>query len=185
MIKEYIKYLQDNPHGYWFKRKLYGWGWTPATWQGWLTLFLFVTLVVFFSLTIDRTSSKSEVFFTFFLPVLLLTVTFIRICYKKGEAPKWQWGIPGTKYDGTIGRSNKIIILYMCIVTIIFGLGGYLWVQKLTDAHSSFEKYYTFRGCEQLLEKTDTYAKCSLKNGEIIKLVNVNDKWFLDGDLGW
>jgi len=38
MIKEYIAYLKDNPQGYWFKAKLYGWGWDPAIWQGWLVL---------------------------------------------------------------------------------------------------------------------------------------------------
>lgn len=33
MFKNYLDYIRDNPHGYWFKRKLYGWGWTPVTWQ--------------------------------------------------------------------------------------------------------------------------------------------------------
>ena len=30
MIKEYIAYLKDNPQGYWFKARLYGWGWVPV-----------------------------------------------------------------------------------------------------------------------------------------------------------
>jgi hypothetical protein len=34
MFKKYIEYLKDNPQGYWFKRKVWGWGWTPVTWQG-------------------------------------------------------------------------------------------------------------------------------------------------------
>ena len=45
MYKEIIKYLKDNPKGYWFKSKLYGYGWTPAKWQGWLVLFLFLALI--------------------------------------------------------------------------------------------------------------------------------------------
>lgn len=92
MIKKYIEYLKDNPEGYWFKRKLYGWGWVPATWQGWLTIFLYIVLVLALALTIDETSPVREAMFTFILPVLLLTITLIRICYKKGERPKWQWG---------------------------------------------------------------------------------------------
>lgn len=94
MIKEYIEYLKDNPHGYWFKRKLYGWGWTPVTWQGWLLIIVYILLIVVFSMTIDNTSPRQEVVFTFILPVVLLTVALIRICYRKGEKPKWQWGPP-------------------------------------------------------------------------------------------
>ncbi len=94
MIKEYIAYLQDNPNGYWFKRKLYGWGWTPATWQGWLVTGLYLALVIGFVLTLDDQSPINEVMFTFALPVVLLTITLIRICYTKGEKPKWQWGEP-------------------------------------------------------------------------------------------
>lgn len=94
MIKEYIEYLKDNPHGYWFKRKLYGWGWTPVTWQGWLLIIVYILLIVVFSMTIDNTSPRQEVVFTFILPVVLLTVALIRVCYRKGEKPKWQWGPP-------------------------------------------------------------------------------------------
>ena len=97
MIKEYIKYLKDNPHGYWFKAKLYGWGWDPATWQGWVVLLIYVALVVLFAFTIDENSPPREIAFTFILPTILLTATLIRICYKKGEKPRWQWGPPKEK----------------------------------------------------------------------------------------
>lgn len=94
IFKKYIEYLKDNPEGYWFKRKLYGWGWTPATWQGWLVTILYIILVLLFAFTVDEQSSGKEVMFTFVLPLVLLTVTLIRICYKKGQKPKWQWGLP-------------------------------------------------------------------------------------------
>jgi hypothetical protein len=93
IFKNYIKYLKDNPQGYWFKRKLYGWGWTPATWQGWVITCIYIGLVILFSLTIDENSPTREVIFTFVLPIFLLTVSFIRIAYKKGEKPGWRWGI--------------------------------------------------------------------------------------------
>lgn len=92
MFEKYKNYLKDNPQGYWFKRKLYGWGWTPVKWQGWVVLFVYVGILVLFSLTIDENSPDKEVVFTFLLPIFLLTMTLIRICYKKGEKPKWQWG---------------------------------------------------------------------------------------------
>jgi len=94
MIQEYIEYLKDNPKGYWFKARVYGWGWTPATWQGWVTTAGYIVLVLFFALTIDKESPFREVMFTFILPVLFLTLTFIRICYKKGEKPHFSWGFP-------------------------------------------------------------------------------------------
>jgi len=41
---------------------------------------------------IDETSPARQIVFTFVLPIVLLTATLIRICYKFGEKPKWQWG---------------------------------------------------------------------------------------------
>ena len=94
MIKEYIAYLKDNPNHYWFKAKLYGWGWTPARWQGWAVLAGYVVALVLLSLTIDEQSPPREIAFTFLLPAMFLTITLIRICYKTGEKPRWQWGPP-------------------------------------------------------------------------------------------
>ena len=76
----------------WFKRKLYGWGWYPVSWEGWLVTLLYVGLVLTFAFSIDETSPHEEVFFTFIIPLVLLTAAFIRIAYKKGEKPRWQWG---------------------------------------------------------------------------------------------
>ena len=82
----------ENPKKIWFKRKLYGWGWTPSTWQGWVLTLVYILFLVLFSLTIDESSPPREVAFTFLLPVFFVTLTFIRILYKKGEKPRWQWG---------------------------------------------------------------------------------------------
>ncbi len=77
----------------WFKRKSFGWGWTPVSWEGWTVVLGYVALVLLFSLTVNEYSPSSEIFFTAVLPVILLTIALIRICYTKGEAPRWQWGI--------------------------------------------------------------------------------------------
>lgn len=97
-IKDTLAYLKDNPEGYWFKAKLYGWGWVPVTWQGWAVVLVYIVAVLFFGLTLDENSPTSEVFFTFLLPVILLTITLIRICYKKGPKPRWQWGPVKSKH---------------------------------------------------------------------------------------
>lgn len=76
----------------WFKRKRYGWGWYPATWQGWLVVVVYIGAMIGFALTIDENSTSREIIFTFILPLVLLTITLIRICYARGETPRWQWG---------------------------------------------------------------------------------------------
>jgi len=92
IIEMYKEYFRDNPKGYWFKRKLYGWGWIPVRWQGWLAVGIYVVLLFVFSFAIDENSSASEISFTFILPLVLLTIILILICYWKGEKPMWQWG---------------------------------------------------------------------------------------------
>lgn len=76
----------------WFKAKNYGWGWYPVSWEGWLVTTLYIILIILFSLTIDKNSPDKEIIFTYFLPFVFLTATFIRIAYKKGERPRWRWG---------------------------------------------------------------------------------------------
>jgi hypothetical protein len=96
MIKEYLAYLRDNPKGYWFKAKLYGFGWTPVKWQGWIVILVYVGFVL--ALVINREKDvpgnpdSGSNFLTFALPIIVLTALLIFICYKKGEKPCWQWG---------------------------------------------------------------------------------------------
>lgn len=93
MLKKYLDYFRNNPENYWFKRKIWGWGWVPVTWQGWAVVGLWLAAVAFFAATLDKNSPPREVAFTFILPILFLTILLIRICYKEGEKPKWQWGL--------------------------------------------------------------------------------------------
>jgi uncharacterized membrane protein YhaH (DUF805 family) len=94
MFEEQIAYLKDNPKGYWFKARLYGWGWTPATWQGWLVLGVYLAIVVFLAVTLDESLSLSDALIRYFLPLVLLTALLIGVCFVKGEKPRWQWGPP-------------------------------------------------------------------------------------------
>lgn len=104
MIKEYLDYLRDNPQHYWFKAKLFGWGWTPARWQGWLVILAYLALLLGLVSTIDENSPKSEVDFMFWLPLAILTAALIAICYKTGEKPRWNWGFP--KKDEKAGQDK-------------------------------------------------------------------------------
>ena len=77
-------------------------------------------------------------------------------------------------------KLSKILILALVVVFIGFCL---FWFSYLKKAHKTFDNYYAFRGCQSLIEKTDTFGICKLKDGKTIKIVLYQGKWFLDGDL--
>ena len=89
---EYIAYLKDNPEGYWFKSKLYGYGWTPAKPAGWLTTILYVLFLLGFALYSEYTSLVEESPLRFITVVFAGTALLIVICWKTGEPLKWRWG---------------------------------------------------------------------------------------------
>lgn len=97
MLKEYLAYIKDNPKGYWFKAKIYGWGWTPAKWQGWFVVFIYFLLIVGLVLIredgIPGNPDSGSNFLISGLPIIVLTILLVIIAYKKGEKPRWQWGL--------------------------------------------------------------------------------------------
>ena len=90
LIEEHIAYLKDNPQGYWFKRKLYGFGWTPARKEGWLTLGVYVVFVL--GIVCVTIKGHEELNSLALASIVGATVIFIAVVMKTGESPKWQWG---------------------------------------------------------------------------------------------
>lgn len=77
----------------WFKRKTYGWGWTPATWQGWLVLALFLVLELLNAWRLAHLNYPTEQFVVVYVVETLLLVTVLLVVvYCTGEKPRWQWG---------------------------------------------------------------------------------------------
>ena len=71
----------------WFPIKRYGYGWSlPCKWQGWLSLIIYMSLVIF-NHYILGSEQQYALIFTF-----VLTTLFIILVYIKGEEPRWQWG---------------------------------------------------------------------------------------------
>lgn len=75
----------------WFRRKTYGWGWTPSTWQGAVVTGIYLGV---FILTIwaNRTQVISLSTFELSMVLGIQSIILVAICYKKGEAPRWSWG---------------------------------------------------------------------------------------------
>ena len=78
--------------------------------------------------------------------------------------------------------NNKIPWVIISVVLIIGGFLLTYQVYRTNFAHTTFERYYAFRGCTQLIDRADTYGDCKLSDGSVIKLVLINGKWYLDGD---
>jgi hypothetical protein len=76
---------------YWFKRKRYGWGWTPVTWQGWGVVVVLIVAVVVaaFALGQDPSTGALVAYFVF---VTLAVGCVILLSVTKGPRPRWRWG---------------------------------------------------------------------------------------------
>jgi hypothetical protein len=79
--------------GPWFRAKRYGWGWYPATWQGWLVIFGFISAVVLNFLRLDAQShSVHDTMRPFLVETAAMSIVLILIGYLTGERPRWRWG---------------------------------------------------------------------------------------------
>ncbi len=80
---------------YWSKRKRYGYGWTPVTWQGWSVLgvwFAFVAISGFLVLNDVDSSTESAQATIFTILVFGSSIPMVLVFYKTGPKPKWRWG---------------------------------------------------------------------------------------------
>jgi hypothetical protein len=87
---------------YWFKRKRYGWGFVPATWQGWAVvvgyMIVVIALVPAFLDAPEAVAAKEAGFFVIFFTAA--TAGLILISINKGPKPRWRWGRkPGDNPD--------------------------------------------------------------------------------------
>ncbi len=78
---------------YWFRAKKYGYGWTPASWQGWFVLALYIFLSVHAFIVIDaHNHSGSDTLINFVPRLVVYTLILLLITYTTGEKPRWRWG---------------------------------------------------------------------------------------------
>lgn len=100
----------------WFRRKTYGWGWTPITWQGWAVTAFFLAIPVSVKIitrSLELTKSEQNFFVLATLP--LVVVGLVLICLRYGERPRWQWGIKTTKLSHVevfVSDYKKSILFY-------------------------------------------------------------------------
>ncbi len=83
--------MQKNTPRYWFKRRRFGWGWTPVTWQGWATLIVWFILIVLAAFQLPTNPSSSQ-YTTFLAAVLAIVILLFVIIGLKSPRPHWRWG---------------------------------------------------------------------------------------------
>lgn len=91
------------------------------------------------------------------------------------------WGYAINFYE--LFHHRRQLLTVSAIVLVLIVVFALQQARQLSKAHSTFENYYAFRGCRKLLKRTDAYGICKTGNGQAIKIVKFNGKWYLDGDL--
>jgi hypothetical protein len=88
---------------YWMKRRRYGWGWTPITWQGWLFTILQTVILLTAASQIPRKPAEPSTAQLVKLIVTLLCVgiSLVLVGIRTGPKPHWRWG----KHDSD--KSNE------------------------------------------------------------------------------
>ena len=76
----------------WFRAKTYGWGWVPASRQGWFVMLAFIAAVAVAALGFLRPGFGAGAVVGYLVTVALLAALLILICWKTGERPRWNWG---------------------------------------------------------------------------------------------
>ena len=102
MLKRIIEHYRHNPEGYWFKRKLYGWGWVPVTWQGWLVTLAAVACIsggIYIGETDDAPGAA-------LIGIVLGAALVFGFGRSKGEKVCWQWGLPDESEDKETDQGN-------------------------------------------------------------------------------
>lgn len=79
-------------------------------------------------------------------------------------------------------RWAQFAVVVAILIVILGGL--FTWqVLSLQEAHSTFDHYAAFRGCEQITSQSDTQGTCITGSGQTVTIVKSGNRWFLQGDL--
>ena len=91
--------MHIDPQTPWFGPRRYGWGWAPASWQGWAIVGAYVvTSLAGTCLFLDAHLVGAALVF-----VMLLTVALILVCRVTGGPPSWRWGSKNTAHRSRHG----------------------------------------------------------------------------------
>jgi hypothetical protein len=80
----------------WFKARNYGWGWTPASTEGWIVFAVFLVLIIagtaVFAYQVRAGADTRLAGVLFALWIVVLVGGLTAIGFATGEPPRWRWG---------------------------------------------------------------------------------------------
>lgn len=79
-------------------------------------------------------------------------------------------------------KQNRAVQLLLALVFILAVIAAWQ-IATLRIAHSSFDNYAAFRGCETVTSRTGSMGTCTTNAGQSITIVKYDGRWFLKGDL--
>ena len=83
------------PKEIWFVRKTYGWGRTPASWQGRVVTLVYVMIILLLTFRYwgnEHQPPTDAMWTTLVIGMAITTLLLMIICYMKWESPRWQRG---------------------------------------------------------------------------------------------
>jgi hypothetical protein len=84
--------MKKTDKEYWFKRRRYGYGWTPVRWQGWVAVAGTLIVITVAAIIFGNAPYSNEGLWFYLNTVLLAVVLLLILAAKYGPKPKWRWG---------------------------------------------------------------------------------------------
>lgn len=76
----------------WFRRKRYGWGWQPVSWEGWTAVTIVLVIILILAANVMTFFETTNGMLLYYSIIVVLIGILIGLGFWKGEKPKWQWG---------------------------------------------------------------------------------------------
>lgn len=161
---------------YWFKNKRFGIGWTPATWEGWLCIGVFILWVIGIMLRFETLGfSESATLEQFVYPVFFGVFVLIVVSAKTGEPLQWRFGTTRTivshlhqqPFLDVLSGSKKVEVCLYDEKRQGFKVGDRITFvsrenpsQKVTKSIAALNRFSTFAELyvQYPQEKTDIYT---------------------------
>lgn len=124
----------------WFKAKDYGWGWVPATWEGWGLTFLWGTAIVGDFIWIDKaTASPIETLMLFIPHAVVLTGLYLLLVVLTGETPHWRWG-GLTVTPSKVWRETAILVGFILLAHLAGVIGAIATNTAIPEWYAALQK---------------------------------------------